>query len=567
MRLEDEDYPYYSNGIDLTYRFNWKRIAHGVPVDNDGIRVSVDATTGQVVNYYLSWNKQALLAPPTANVKSSDEVLDSIMDNLGVYPTYQPKDNYQGQQIELLYKVNSNLPSFDAYSGKPVNIANQQQSFQDAKLFNQQFTFQMDEAKPADSVDSQPVDMAGAQRIAENFFKQLGYQDKVRRTGGGGSSGPGYTLEYWAFSLENNKENDVRLEINRANGAVVGFSLQTEAVKNNGRAISHEQATASAEKFLNMLGYSKDQYTIAERNQYNNPLLNQERYRLEYVAILNGVPNQLDTKVIEIDPFTGQVTNYRCRTEGLLPKVNTDPNAEIIDQQAAVAAYKIAKPIKLTYLYGRDENYQPQQEAKLVYLLTDRGIDAYTGEQQGVKDQYLEKQLNNHWARESLAVLAHSGLLPTENFNPDDYVTVRQALPLLSAAVNHYSHTDMALTFDNIANDDPILPPLRHLVQLGMLERDEYIDPEGLLTRETLAVWLLKGMGYKSMANIPIKIENTFNDYGSITKGHQNYVALAAALEIIKGDKNGNFNPHQPITWGEFATIITRATPKLNTRN
>lgn len=563
MRLEDQHYSLYNAGIDLTYRFNWKRIAHGVPVDNDGIGVTVDAATGQVVNYYWIWNQGAEIVPPTGNIKSPDEVLDNIINNLGVYPAYKSVNNLSRQTAQLVYNINTNTSSFDAYSGQPVDVANETLSFKDARLYNQHFTFRIDEEKTTAGTAPQQPDMAEAQRIAEQFFKQMGLQGKVRRSGSGGSSGPGYTVEYWVFSLEKNSVEQAQVDINRADGSIVGYQLRNESVRHNGRVIDQQQAMASAEKFLMALGHSMDQYTIRNRHLYDSA--NQERYRFEYVGLLNGVPNEMDVKVIEVDRYTGEVASYRNLPERVL-KIDTDADNSIIDQHVAVAAYKMANPLKLSYLYGRDENYQPQQQAKLVYLLQDKGIDAYSGEPYQEIDQQINQQLNNHWAKEALGILAHSGLLPTENFNPDGYITIRQATPILSASISRYGGTDLSLSFDNIAPDEPLYYQLQQLVFIGMLERDEQINFDDLLTRETLAVWLVKGMGYKNMANLPIKIENEFNDYELITKDHRNYVALVAALGIINGDNNGNFNPHQPLTWGEFATIITRAAPMLSNR-
>lgn len=566
MRLEEGSSPYYLGRLDLNYHFQWKRMANGLPVLQDGISVTVDALTGQVGSYYFRWEKDSKFPPPSDKIKSPDEILAKVLENVGVYLSYHMNER-QEQTVDLSYKINTNAYYFDHITGQPNDYQGKQQSIKDTKLFTEQFTYQVDEEKTIDSGTAKTLDMASAQRIAEDFFKQLGYKGKVRHSGGGSSTSRGYSIEFWDFSLEDSGDTHISVSINRADGSVVNFHNIGESINNKkGTTISLQQARDNAEKFLTILDGGQGKYIFA--NTYTMmPHSRDESYRFSYVPLVNGIPFYPIDNSIQINSYTGKVTGYWSHDQGCVIPTYQGDERQIIAPETATAVYLENNPLKLNYIYLYDDNGRFFKETKLVYQLLDKGIDAYTGEPQGVKEHHLDKQLNNHWAREALEMLANNGLLPGENFNPDSQITVRQALSTLSVAIDDFRHENIQLTFDNIAADDPLLPHLHHLAQQGILEKDEYINPDELLTREKLAVWLVKGMGYKNMANLPVKIENRFSDYQLIKKEHQNYVALAAALEIINGDKNGNFNPHQPITWGEFATIITRATPKLNTRD
>lgn len=111
-----------------------------------------------------------------------------------------------------------------------MDIEGKIRDFSESKTYQQTFTPILNgETVPADYRPGQQISPLEAQKIAEEFFKKMGYSGKVTRGGGGGESGPGYRIEHWGYRIEtgdkgeNSRNSEIEVSIETSTGNIVGF--------------------------------------------------------------------------------------------------------------------------------------------------------------------------------------------------------------------------------------------------------------------------------------------------------------------------------------------------------
>lgn len=305
-------------------------------------------------------------------------------------------------------------------------------------------------------------------------------------------------------------------------------------------------------------------YPVVVRNENYFPQGPPEPYNFSFIRLIHGIPFDFRGFRVSVDPYSGKVIDYHL---GILP-MSVPPLGSIIDGQTAINVYKNNQFLELCYRYARDKEHRPTNKVQLVYQFKDfgYGINAVTGQSIGKEiGSNAKPKIANHWARGPLELLADSRLLPTDNFNPDGKVSHREALRVLTAATRYYYDADeIKVNFSDIKEDDPDLNVFKRAVQMGMLDNNGTLNPSTVLTREQMAVWLVNTLGYQEIATSPIKIEIPFKDLDK--NPYQKHIALVAALGLFTGDKDGHFQPQQPVTWAELATVVTRLAPKIRSK-
>ncbi len=569
VRLEDNPvYPYYQNAtLELAYSFYWKRVVNGIPVQEDSIGIRVDAITGKVISYDFTWNEEATFPTPGNGLLRAESVAKLVLEKLELYPNYQMNpENGSKQKLTPVYQLNSKYHEFDAYTGQPIDQEGNRKEFAESKRYQQTFSPVMGGAAVStEYYPGQQIQPTDAQTIAEQFFKQMGYSGKVSRGGNGIASGPGYTMEYWNYQIETNQteknrnQPQIDVSIETSTGKVVGFrTWNNEPTQSDDQTISSEQAKAIAEKFVTgVLAIGKP---VVLRDENYLRRTSDEPYQFVFVRLIHGIPNEYGDLIVSVDSHSGKVLDYHL---GILP-VGVSSLSSIIDPVTASKSFKNSQFLELTYRYARDKEYRPMNKVQLVYRLKyyGSGIDAVTGQPLGRDALAIKPQLANHWARGPLELLADSRLLPHGDFNPDEKVTLREALRVLTATLRYYDTNQIKLNFSDIKEGDPDRSIFQKAVQMGILDNKGVLNPNSVLTREQMAVWLVNALGYQELARSPVKTEVTYQDLENNL--YQNHIAFVTALRLLVEDKDGYFHPQQPITWAELATIVTRVAPKMN---
>jgi hypothetical protein len=203
------------------------------------------------------------------------------------------------------------------------------------------------------------------------------------------------------------------------------------------------------------------------------------------------------------------------------------------------------------------------------------GIDARTGQlvstarfSTGAQGQDYEIP-RDHWAAVPLAFIARSGLLPEKDFAPDSPVRRRDAVRVLAGVTDSGNRSpgenDQATGFNDITPNDPDFSAIQTAVSSGILSGTGNFKPDQPLTRDTLAVWLVKALGYDEVAAMPVKIELKTTDAAQVPESSHNYAAIACGLGLMQGDDEGRFRPLDQVIWAELAVLVTRAAHNLQT--
>lgn len=116
--LNQEGNPPYSKE-NWQQHFNWVRLVNGIPFNRDGVRVTVNSYTGEVIQYNYSWADMNFVAPD--KIISREEAKAVLLANIKPTLTYISTNRYEERPGEpvLVYKLEypqGNL--IDAASGK-----------------------------------------------------------------------------------------------------------------------------------------------------------------------------------------------------------------------------------------------------------------------------------------------------------------------------------------------------------------------------------------------------------------------------------------------------------------
>lgn len=580
LRLDEGPDPmvYYSpeRTLDIAYQFNWSRMANGLKIDNDGIRVAVNALSGRVTSYSYNWQKDLRLPRDTKDPVPAKDISDRLIRDTGLLLSYHvPYGSYTGAipKARLVYRVNSSYRIVDALTGEFMDYQGQLIEPGDLKQFGQipQISGDMNPPSPG----AKRISPSTAQEKAEKFFQALGYQGKVERRGSGSGSGPLGREEFWSYTLENNESGDLRVGIEVFSGRVANFHRRDlypgQTVITGQKNLSRDEALKKAHDFIVKIEPEISRFLVAQNLGRWIKEAATTAYGFHFSRVANGIPFPQDGIHITVGR-DGGIIDYTCDWH----RVEFPPAEAKISSADAAAIWLESSPFKLAYFFPRDEKGRAG-EARLAYMTQYNGvetIDAVTGEAFRGDGRTLNKgqdynDFSGSWASPQLQILAENKLLPPpEKFSASSPVSRRESVRiLLAAAAQHYYSDDRRPDpfFQDVKETDPDFTTIQMAVETGLLDKGGSFLPGENLTRKTLAEWLVKGLGYKEAAAIPNKIKAPFNDISTLTRKEQNYIALANGLGLLAGEGH-SFRPDAAVTWEELSAAVMKAAPRLRNR-
>jgi len=594
--VDGYDFYYQPGRMRETYDFSWERVENGIPVDGDGIQVAVDALSGNVVRFSASWHDDAVFPEPDSLPEGLER---KVVKELGLMLNYQMAEGREPGpsgvlEASLVYQLNS--PSFlriDPSSGDALNPFGKKIPLGQYKLFPSLSVPAAGGSATgmpgAADRPAQKISQAEAQKTAREFFKKIGFEGEVTYSGGGSSDDGIFVDEEWSFTLKDEESwKTVRPRRHRS----VRIDTRTGEVKSYydsdyfeyagtgsgtgsaGQVVTRDVARAKAMEFIRLVHPEKLGQVIEEQEHYEYSYPgSKERHCFNFVRLVNGIPFTRDGIRITVSDG-GEIVSYNCDWH----TVQFPDTTGVITREEAERIFQENITLKPLYFFLQEEDKPWPGKRPVLSLAFDgywsKGIDARTGQPLVMDWQKIrtEKKVTSmvpqeHWAATSLTFLAGSGLLPEEGFDPDGPVSRKDAVRvLMSANVKTYhspGEDGEASSFGDIAPNDRDYAAIRAAEQMGILEGGGHFSPEQPVTRETLAIWLVRALGYKEIANMPVKIELKMADAELVNENSRNYVAIACGLGLMQGDENGLFRPADQVTWAELAVLVTKAAPRL----
>lgn len=171
-----------------------------------------------------------------------------------------------------------------------------------------------------------------------------------------------------------------------------------------------------------------------------------------------------------------------------------------------------------------------------------------------------------HFAEREIELLWSQGILEVSDgqFNPDQAATAGDIARwlVMVRGMSPYGGYDFGFGGERMASAvaaSPSGPYLGAALQAGIILPDELgpdTKPEAAVSRELLALWTARTMGYSAIAQMPNRIDMPFTDRAAIGAKCANAVALLYGLGVLKGDAATSFEPQRAATRGEAAKFL-----------
>lgn len=590
--VEREYFNYYPYGMmKNAYTFYWERLENGIPVEGDGINVGVDLFSGRLISFNANWHRDAVFPQPGSLPEGLE---NKVLKELGLILCYQVpeglKTNLSGVPEAIpVYRLNSpgmlriSPGSGEAltWDGKVIPL-NQYKRF--SSLPEPATGGAFEEGSGTVDRPARKISQAEAQKAARDFFRKIGIDREVIRSGGGSSGGGVFYDEFWNYSLADEKNwkpgqrKQINVGIDAFTGEVRNYNAFTEYAgqgADSAQKITCEVARKRAVDFIRLISPEKLGQVVEEQQDEGYAKF-EEGYHFNFVRLVNGIPFLRDGIRIYVSNG-GEITSYYCNWHA----VRFPSAAGLITREEAEKVFQEKMSLKPAYFFPLEgENARPGKQPALALMFDsyrDVGIDARTGQLVAVDMMLAQPEGKpgaeippGHWAATPLSVLADSGLLPAEGFDPDGPVSRRDAVRVLMSAVeNGYSSYQPfgrggeKVSFTDVSQNDRDYTVIQTAVRRGILAEEDSFSPDQPVLREDLAVWLVRALGYGEVAEMPAKIELKAADADQVSEKARNYVAIAWGLGLIKGDENDLFRPVDQATWAELASLVTRTAPRL----
>ena len=192
--------------------------------------------------------------------------------------------------------------------------------------------------------------------------------------------------------------------------------------------------------------------------------------------------------------------------------------------------------------------------------------------------------MTNHWAKDDVEYLATQGVVKgtsATTFAPDQKMTACEALLFCSRATGVDTIDKEAIAEDWEDELEEILPEEMYAwaaqemavcLETGIISETELralSSAGGLvksITRETLAMYLVRAMQLAPLAQSLTSYPMSFADTTSISASLQPYVYLLNMYGIVKGNELNRFLPQNSLTRAEMATMLRRAIDFMDER-
>jgi hypothetical protein len=615
MNLRDSQEAYMTvfYGGPYQYTFNYVRMIDGIVYDANFANVSVDGSTGEIKWFSQRWEDTPDL-PNREGVISADQAKDLFSELMQLELFYLPlRSEFMYEPIpknfRLAYRMNTMMANMiNAKTGKPVDWSGQDDALQmmEKDLTAAQKASISRQAQPVVSLEA-PMGQQEAEALARTFALELLENDidiqSINYIEGD---------QYWEsagrkawnidFSVALTGEESAGQEAVRmppySNGRIMINALTGELIAFNwwqyteGPYGNNEDPAISWEEGYDIAIETIAQYHPGRINEVRTLLRNMQvqevmdgqmmkptEYYYNFPRVIAGVLFDENNLSVNVNARTGKVTNYfdRWSDELTLPRAD-----QVLGAERALELLLANYQLELAYFrYNPTYDYvNPNYETKLVYRWMPREstanypyIDAttgtaldYNGRAIPERDaQGFEARIAGHWVERTARLMAQQGIIDTAHFSPDEPVTKIDAVKMMVKArgTDFYGPMEAMgsdkVEFVDVPEADEDYRYIEWAIRYGYIDNlPEEFQRDDFISREEMAVLMVRFMGYRQLAEAQNIFRVSFSDAGSIDSSALGAVAINQGLGVISSG-NMAYRPKDDTTMAEMAAMLFEA--------
>jgi len=168
-----------------------------------------------------------------------------------------------------------------------------------------------------------------------------------------------------------------------------------------------------------------------------------------------------------------------------------------------------------------------------------------------------------HWAYEEIQYAHAAGLMqgiPSGEFRPNENLDRASFLAVLSRMFAWPVNPPAAPTFSDVPTTHWAYGIIEAAVAQGVVTPAELFSPSGYISRQDMAVYLVRALGYETLAQDLVK-KGWASSFADV-KEYPGHIALAAAFGLTNGIPNGDgtlsFQPQSFATRDQAAAMLAR---------
>ena len=173
-----------------------------------------------------------------------------------------------------------------------------------------------------------------------------------------------------------------------------------------------------------------------------------------------------------------------------------------------------------------------------------------------------------HWAYNNIQTAAGYGLiqgLDDGTFRPEERLNRASFVTILQRMFGWEGMTPAAPSFSDVSPADWFFTAAETALAHGVVETGAHFQPLAYITREDMAVMLVRALGYETLAG---DIAPTAASFPDVTD-HAGHIALAAAFGLTTGvevDGQLLFQPDAFATRGQAAAMLSRVYQRMQSK-
>jgi hypothetical protein len=552
MKMIDQNSNTYSRE---EYYFTYKKFVNEIPVNFVTANIGVNKYSGEVISYNGDNSEIKGLEYPTIDRIMEPSVAEkAYIEKLGVSLKYYSHYDYNQKKMNIFagYSINDNRNNaIDAKTGQVVLIADDDRIYKDNMDSKSGNALGVSSIKAEQQLTKEETDAVNnisnlitkekAENILRETFDIKTSDIKVNHT----SLNKEHTNQnyVWNISFEGASGS-----VDAQSGEVLSMYYYNNKDKDaENKNISKADAKNIAEDFLKKITPNKFAQTKYQEDKNANYKISAgvevegDSYSFNFIRQVNGIEFSSNSLNIEINKSKGRIVGYDN---------NWYENIEFPSIDKSMTKEDAFNKMKALSGFGSQYIVLDKNKVGLVYSFKNINenyiLDPISGVRldysgQAYKDNKLPeyKDISGHWCEKTVKELLSNGYyIDGENFNPDMNITqIKFFKYIYSRMQNNYT-------------DDEFYDML---IQNGVIKKEEKA-PDALVSNQDAAKFVVRYLGYDKVAIHPEIFTNPFKD--NIEEKYKGYAAICYALNIIKGDQNGNFNGNSNITNAGAANIL-----------